>query len=395
MKLLAAKLLLFLGLLLAGQVGLANLYPGEVPEEILTFEQYLRDGVDILYFGDSTLWYPRGSQTIPQMLQELLPEATIGEVSHAAYSLDVYARYVAALAREPQRPKLVILPINLRSFSPEWDRRPGYQFMQEKTVLTYGMMAARLFGKPYAVLGGYQSPISDEDFRQTTVFSGTQPVGLVKDFEAELGNALALNEGRERFIYVQAPLAEEQMKDTLIYYYMYELQPAHRQLNAMLEIVDTLQGYGIDLIFYITPVNVELGDVYVGDVFRRQVGRNTSLIRALLSERGVSLLDLSFDLAAFNFSDTEHLRQNGKSYVASRLAAQIASEVAGTKPGPTTPTPVRTPTPLLPAATARTTAKPQATPANPLLATAQARATIAAGGSLERPVSAQTPVPGN
>jgi hypothetical protein len=116
----------------------------------------------------------------------------------------------------------------------------------------------------------------------------------------------------------------------------------------------------------------------VGNTFRQQFTHNTAVVKSLLSARDVPLLDLSFDLAAFNFSDTEHLRPDGKYYVASRLAEEIKPGSTRMTREVTTPMPVPTATPVVSSPGQETTAAP----ANPLLATAQARATIAAGGDL-------------
>ena len=120
MKPFLLKLVTLLTLLLLLQVGVALIYPFAVPVEIQQFEQYLDEQVDILYFGDSTVWHPLGSQTTAQMLQEYFPARTVAELSHAAYNLDLYQHYVQRLVAYSQAhdyaPMLVIIPINMRSF---------------------------------------------------------------------------------------------------------------------------------------------------------------------------------------------------------------------------------------------------------------------------------------
>ncbi|MEZ4725703.1 MAG: hypothetical protein R3E79_01055 [Caldilineaceae bacterium] len=66
----------------------------------------------------------------------------------------------------------------------------------------------------------------------------------------------------------------------------------------------TLSRHDIEVIFYITPVNVELGDVYIGDTFRHQFAENVAVIQEQLAAQGVDLLDLSFDLAAAAIPNT-------------------------------------------------------------------------------------------
>ncbi len=398
MKSFLIKLAILLPLLFLLQLLAGFLYPMEIPAEIVQFQQHLENRVDILYFGDSTVWYPRGAQTTPQMVQEYLTDRTVGELSHAAYNLDLYLHYIQNLVRysatHDYRPELVIIPINMHSFAAEWDQRPEYQFTEEKRVLDYGVAWSRWFGRPYNIFGGYNSPITRAEFLNTDVYSNTTVVGKVAEFEGALGNARLEEKENARFVYYQTLPEEGLMANTLIYYYMAPLTPAHRKLQAMVQIIKLLQEQKIGLLFYITPVDTELGDVYLGESFRQRFTANKEVVLALLKEHNVPILDLSYDLEPFYFSDTEHLQQDGKRYVAEQLVTQIdptlpldrnfalddGSEDEQTSAGDT-PTPATTPTPL---ATIDAVV-------NPLLATAIARATQAAGGAVAETPTAVAP----
>lgn len=372
------KLLLLLFLFLAAQTVVAYFYPAAIPEPVTRFQTLLDEGMDILYFGDSTLWHPTGTQTTASMLQELLPARRVSELSHAAYGMDIYQSYINYMLRQDVRPALVIIPINMRSFSPEWDRRPGYQFTREKRVLAMGIPLTRLFGRPLGLFGGYDPVITQNEFLHSTVYAGDVPIGAVQDFEGSVGASPLDEGGGEQFVYYQDLPDEADYQRLLTYYYMEQVSPAHRKLQAMLDIAQALRAAQIEIIFYVTPVNVELGDVYIGESFRQQFAANVAVVKDELATQGVALIDLSFDLAAYFFSDTEHLRQPGKRYIAETLATTI--DPAALTPA-STPTAAETPV-LVVTPTAATTA-----PTNPLLATAIARATQAAGG-----VATATPV---
>jgi len=381
MKLFLAKLAILLPTLLLLQILVGFLYPMEIPTEILYFQELLANETDILYFGDSTVWHPRGSQTTPAMLQEYVTERTVGEISHAAYNLDLYEHYVRALIRATAngdyRPAFVIIPINLHSFSPEWDQRPEYQFTQEKQVLDYGVTVARLFGRPWTIFGGDSSPITTEEYLSTTIYSDTVAVGTVADFEEELGNSRLEEKENARFIYYQALPTEGLAEQMLVYYYMFPLTANHRKVQAMREIAILLQQADIEPLFYITPVDIEAGDVYLGESFRRRFTANKEIILEMLADTGAPIIDLSYDLAPFYFSDTEHLHQEGKRYIAEQLAIQIEPDLHNDG----TLTDVQEETATVETPTPRSTPSPLATVdaiANPLLATAAARATDAA-----------------
>ena len=153
MKRYAARLLLFVLLLTLLQFLVSAVFPVEIPQQVLLMEEYLSAQVDIVYLGDSTLSYPVDQVTTGQILQEMLPDFTVGEISHPAYNLDLYLHYVQYMTRSVHRPRVVIIPINMRSFSPEWDMRPGYQFEEVKRTLTLGLFLSRILSRPLKTFG--------------------------------------------------------------------------------------------------------------------------------------------------------------------------------------------------------------------------------------------------
>ena len=120
----------------------------------------MSDKVDIVYLGDSTLSFPLGEVTTGEILQEMLPAHDIGEISHPAYNLDVYLHYIRHIIRSSHRPHVVILPINMRSFSPEWDMRPGYQFEQVKKTLILGPVFSHMLSRPLKTFGFFEAAVT-------------------------------------------------------------------------------------------------------------------------------------------------------------------------------------------------------------------------------------------
>ena len=248
-------------------------------------------------------------------------------MAHPAYQLDLYERYVNYLVEHNAQVTTVIIPINMRSFSPEWDLRPTYQFEREKTVLTYGLLVSRLFYRLFDTLGQFDPSIDQNDFLAATVFNGDQPVGEVAEFEALIGLTPQETEtGQNDFAYyagLPSQAEVEVMQGTLVYYYMYGLDHYHRKVQSLKAISQMLTENNIKPIFYITPINYELGKFHIGEPFQEQVAENTTVVEQVLRRKGVDVLNLVFDLEAYNFIDTEHLTQNGKSYVAEVLATAV------------------------------------------------------------------------
>ncbi|MCB9100547.1 MAG: alpha/beta fold hydrolase [Anaerolineales bacterium] len=327
MKPLLLKLLLFVTLLFILQLAVTALYPPHLPDEISQLDRYLQDDTDIIYFGDSTLIYPVGQVTTGEILQEMVPEQTIGQIAHPAYNADLYRRYADYIIRFDHRPDSVIIPINMHSFSPEWDRRPAYQFATEKVVLTYGPLLSTIVYRPLATFGGFDSPISQADYWHTPVFSGTTPVGQVGDFEERLGHATfaaqANNVASAYYRNLPGDNDPATLETSLVYYYMGTLDPHHRKIQALLDTARRLKAGGIKPIFYITPINTQLGDRVLGETFSRQIEANTVVVEQAFRREKLDVLNLALTLEPYYFVDTEHLTENGKARVAEALAALI------------------------------------------------------------------------
>ncbi|MCB0208414.1 MAG: hypothetical protein KDJ52_03770 [Anaerolineae bacterium] len=324
------KLLIFMAVVVVLQVVTSALYPPDLPTEIMQLDHHLQTGADVIYLGDSTLMYPLGEITTGDILQEVLPDHTVGQVAHPAYNAELYRAYAGYLARQDAPPKIVIIPINLHSFSPEWDRRPTYQFESEKAVLTYGSLLSTLFYRPAATFGLFDSPITSDDFLTTPVFSGTTPIGYVADFEQRLGHSTLSAQTDDvaaaYFSNVPADNEDETLETSLLYYYMGTVGATHRQLQSLQATARRLKAGGIEPVFYITPVNYQLGERVLGQAFTRRLAENVARIEQQLNADGVDVLNLVFDLDAYYFIDTEHLTENGKAHVAEALAGRIESD---------------------------------------------------------------------
>ena len=85
--------------------------------------------------------------------------------------------------------------------------------------------------------------------------------------------------------------------------------------------------------FYITPIDMETGTRHLPEDFPAVVKQNCRLIEQRLRERGGEVIDLSHSLGpgAFSWNEypNEHLRQNGRCYVAKRLAQTLLSPRSG------------------------------------------------------------------
>lgn len=314
MKKLLGRLALLALLGAALQLGLARLAPRDHED----YERFVASapGVDIVQFGDSTDAHCDPADTDRRAIHESVHEALRPRVllpaTRPAYHLAVYEAYAHAIARLPARPRCVVVPINLRSFSPTWCRRPQYQYAElrysfEWTPFVYDALIHPLMvGKVVSL-----SPVSEREFLETPVFDGADRIGSVATLER---------------CFQASSLTNEQKKHVVAYMYGQELTDEHPFLHALASLVTTLRAAGVAPIVYVTPIDHETAARWGGPDLQDRVSHNVSVIQRVLASRGSRAVDLSFALGSGAFSyrvvPNEHLKSGGRSFVASAIAAE-------------------------------------------------------------------------
>ena len=290
--------------------------PKELQAKIQEIESIFQLKPDVIYFGDSTLTWTAPSDTvkssIPDLLETLLPGVVVVKVVHKAYQMDIYKDKFHFFIRKGLCPRYAVFPINLRSFSPFWERYHWYQFEDEVSLLNSLLQGWIQFYKPLTVFKLNSQRVSSYDYFHTKVYVGDMEVGRIQDYD----NPDYL-----------VP-SDDNMGRQLAIRYMYPLSEDHRFIRALRDIARMSKEAGIEPIFYITPIDYQSGVRYVGTGFIDQVERNVAFIQSVLLSEGVQALDLSRSLKTNDFSwpeddhvvyPNEHLKARGRTFVAENL----------------------------------------------------------------------------
>ncbi len=320
MKKFILNLVLFIVLI----VSLQMLLPvsKDIPNEIKLLDVFMKLKADIIYFGDSTInWAAKddvNQESMPGLLQRLLPQNRVVKITHASYQMDVYEAYAEYMVRREYRPKVVIIPINLRSFSPEWDLQPLWQFEKEKLTLAMKDTFWMKFYKPLCVFKYFEPRRTRFEYEQAAVFDGDNFVGRVRDFD---------NADFRIF-------SDENMKKKLTFRYMYPLTAEHRKIKSLLHTAELFKAQGIDAIFYITPVDWQTIQKYLGQNSTARIAQNVAVIKNALALQRLDVLDLSLTLSTEDFSwrqdgqgpyyPNEHLKLRGRLIVVKNLVEQTS-----------------------------------------------------------------------
>ncbi len=324
MKKLVLKLAIFSLLISLCQFLIVLKYPG-IPDKAFRIRNRLQKNADFIYFGSSAVYwtYPKdkNGKTIGDYLHDLLPEYTIADASMNSGKMDLYLAAIQYMIRTAHHPKLVIIPIELRSFSPLWDRHTDYQYDREKFYFKHGSIVLDMLYRPLAIDRRIKPSLTSTDYRRSKLYNGDEYIGDVEDF-------------------VSGPFltySEEHLKKAIEARYMLKIPEDHHIIKDMAAIVRLLRDADIPVLFYITPIDHQTGEQYWEDLFDERIQKNIHTIQAALAKEGEQLFNIAFSLDQteftwrqdpdFNYMN-EHLSEPGKRHVARLLVKPIEEKLA-------------------------------------------------------------------
>lgn len=300
---LLGKTLLLLVLVGAIQLGLQ----GKSSEGLLQkLDALLANRPQAIYLGDSTIGCIHVSdedrRATTQMLNALLESRQVAGYAHAAHHAEVYELMVERILSSDHPPQVIILPVNLRSFSPVWDGDPAAQTAVIEHQMLLESSRWRRAAEPFfRAFGIAQPPAGDRrGYMNQPVFCGSKQVGRLADFRnGTLDQQLLLN-------------------------YQYQLKPSHRKVRAFQRMAARAREAGVQLVLYVTPIDLQAASDTVRAPLARQVDHNVEVLREALARQPVLLVDLSrrLDSQHFHYDRhvNEHLKDDGRTFVARKLA---------------------------------------------------------------------------
>ena len=287
---------------------------------------------DVLYLGDSTVLRASNEDedkrsTADMLAEDLKGKARVLELSHGAYQMEIFYHLLSTFKITRHSPRLIILPINMRSFSPQWYLRPNWQFRAEIELLVsyYSGHGLKMYYRKHKYQDGYgkiqvEFPLSD-----------IQTIGEFEELRLSKNNSKTLQKIRK--------------KELFIYFYLYPIYEGHPLLIKLRETVRLARTLDSKIMFYITPINITAALRNVGQEFGHYFSENLKTVKdVFFKEKGRILTDediksyaplnessvcldysqvLENDCFFHTESIDEHLNQKGKGFI-SRGAGTVA-----------------------------------------------------------------------
>ena len=267
----------------------------------------------LLYFGDSTIRdnspADKDKSSIAAMIELIDPRLHVADASSLAYHLGVFEAMTERVCAAPIRPRGIIIPINLRSFSPEWDRRPEYQFDKEIFYLRHSDWIYN-FSRPLEIFHAIgATALSEKAFYAVPVYNDGVFIGSVGGFETEG---------------IFPVRSAKTIRNFYLYDYSARLSFNHRKMLSLGAILAVMRTCGITPYVYVTPVDYEGGVRYAGSSLKKIISENAKIACSVALQAGFSCLNLATALPSAYFTHAElpneHLNEYGRRSVAKALA---------------------------------------------------------------------------
>lgn len=279
---------------------------------------------DILYLGDSTVLRVANEdadkRTIGEMLAgDIKGKAHVLEISHGAYHMEIFFHILNTLNVTRHRPKLIILPINIRSFSPQWHMQPKWQFKEEISLLIRYYSGCGL--KKY-----YRRLKNQNDHESIPVQFPLSDMRTIGEFEK-----LRLNKNNPNVS------QDNRRKELFIYFYLFQIPNNHPRLLKIKDIINLTGNLQSKILFYITPINIQAAIRNVGEEFSHYFSNNIDTVKNfIIKQNGCFLNDketanhnfksdsavcvdysrsLGSDYFFHSESIDEHLKQKGREFI--------------------------------------------------------------------------------
>jgi len=187
------------------------------------------DGVDscpdVVYLGDSTVFSISDKDedrrsTSDMLAADLFGKARVLGLTHGAYHMEIYYHILNVFGRTRKRPRLVIVPINMRSFSPQWYMRPSWRFETEIELLNdYSSGIGRsIYYRKRECENGY------EKINVTFPMCDLQTIGEFERVRLSKPESMTQQEIRRKVLF--------------IYFYLYSIAEKHPRLLRLIEMLN-------------------------------------------------------------------------------------------------------------------------------------------------------------
>ena len=288
------------------------------PEAVGELSVLAKTSPDVVFLGDSTAFMGDAADTDRRdtggLLDAALPGVQVGAHLGPGYTLADYALQTDFLVRHGLGPAVLVVPLNMRSFSPLWHDNPFIQHEELHLFLTNDGYLFRSLYKPLATFGAFRCEMPPpETFLKQPIYDGSMKAGVAGDVWPFDKQASA-----------------ERARLLAVAHHMQPVAAQHDLLAAGKRLAAACRAGGLRLLVYVTPVDYVTGDEVLDGRLSKQLRENVDTAVLALRDQGIDVMDLSFAFGPELFRTgyypaEEHLNERGRRRLAALLKAEVAN----------------------------------------------------------------------
>ena len=286
---------------------------------------------DVVILGDSvTDFVARGDvdrESLAFKLRTGLPGCTSVNLARSAHHVEIFEPVVRFVSANPAtKPRLVVVPLNLRSFSNSWIRHPAYRFEELRRLLVNDHAVYDHAHAPLAVFQWYRGVEGSQvEYDRAPALDGDRVVATL----GQMNRVVAYG--------APGPSAhEKRMRAAFVMRYAQRIATTDDRVAAVRRLAALLNARGIAGLFYLTPVDVETAERYAGPRIRAQIAANGRLLAGVLAREGFEVYDWSLRFGGSHFSwilyPNEHLNERGRRELANLLVPAARDTLRAHRP---------------------------------------------------------------
>ena len=296
---------------------------------------------EVLLLGDSSsLFVSRFDVSRRPLLEitarRLAPLRTC-VVAHFGWHLGVHRGIVQAVASLPCRPRVVVLPVNLRQFSPQWAENPNFQFTDlMRAAVDFsvdpsgGVPAVPPFPRGDLTRGQNADADAWGRFRSVRVPCAWRSQETIGDHLDLIVTSPA-----------DATARSQRLRDVFAFHWLPGDKP--ERVHALGDAVRIAESFGARVVVQLSPINCDAGTRFIGapfeDLIAQRIDDVTRVCRDAVRDRDQFVLeDLTHLLPSERFfyeaDPTEHYDEIGRAAVAARTARAVQRSIESTTHSP-------------------------------------------------------------
>ena len=299
--------------------------------DILENLQLVQDSVDAIYFAESSNFTTSKTdndlRSISEMLDDSIPTLKVGTVEKGAQHARIYHSLIKRIP-DDSPVKMVIVTMNLRSFSADWIHSELESNLMKSDLLLQDR--PELLNRFLLTLNFYDNKRGAERLRDLhQVWKDDKinwpfdfPYDNIYDWDVAMGNGGWLNEDGS-WDMPKIQLGTQQIKQ-----FGFDIKEDNPRIQDFDGIVKTCNEKSLMLVFNILAENIDAVDSLVGEELVFLMKRNRDFLMERYQGQNVLVVDNLELVRDASFTDrdfpTEHYDQRGRMDVAMNLRDSIS-----------------------------------------------------------------------